>query len=139
MPRNLNQVTLIGRLGQDPEIRHFQNGGQIAHFNLAVGDDYRNQQGEIVNRTYWFPVKIDGKYAETAGKLLHKGSKIAVTGKLIQESWQDQNGNNRTAIKIHASVFEMLDTKQNQPNQSTQATPSNQQSIDPWEDSDIPF
>nr|DAW57082.1 MAG TPA: Single strand binding protein [Bacteriophage sp.] len=49
MARNTNTVILIGHLGGDPEIRQFQNGGQIATFNLAIGDDYRDKQGDTVN------------------------------------------------------------------------------------------
>lgn len=56
MARNTNTVILVGHLGSDPEIRQFQNGGQIATFNLAIGDDYRDRQGNTVKRTHWIPI-----------------------------------------------------------------------------------
>lgn len=111
MARNTNTVILIGHLGGDPEIRQFQNGGQIATFNLAIGDDYRDKQGDTVNRTHWIPIVVHGNSADVARQYLQKGSKICVTGKLVQESWQDQNGNNRTALKVATQSFEMLDSK----------------------------
>lgn len=109
MARNTNTVILVGHLGSDPEIRQFQSGGQIATFNLAIGDDYRDKQGNTVKRTHWIPIVVHGNSADVAN--LQKGSKICVTGKLVQESWQDQNGNNHTALKVATQSFEMLDTK----------------------------
>lgn len=111
MARNTNTVILIGHLGGDPEIRQFQNGGQIATFNLAIGDDYRDKQGDTVNRTHWIPIVVHGNSADVARQYLQKGSKICVTGKLVRESWQDQNGNNRTALKVATQSFEMLVSK----------------------------
>ena len=104
MARNTNTVILVGHLGSDPEIRQFQNGGQIATFN-------RDKQGNTVKRTHWIPIVVHGNSADVARQYLQKGSKICVTGKLVQESWLDQNGNNRTALKVATQSFEMLDSK----------------------------
>lgn len=117
MVRNTNTVILVGHLGSDPEIRQFQNGGQIATFNLAIADDYRDRQGNTVKRTHWIPIVVHGNSADVARQYLQKGSKICVTGKLVQESWQDQNGNNRTALKVATQSFEMLDSKANNETQ----------------------
>lgn len=111
MARNTNIIILVGHLGSDPEIRQFQNGGQIATFNLAIGDDYRDKQGDTVKRTHWIPIVVHGNSADVARQYLQKGSKVCVTGKLVQESWLDQNGNNRTALKVATQSFEMLDSK----------------------------
>lgn len=111
MARNTNSVIITGHLGSAPEIRQFQNGGLIATFNLAIGDDYRDKQGNTVKRTHWIPIVVHGNSADVARQYLQKGSKICVTGKLVQESWQDQNGNNRTALRVATQSFEMLDTK----------------------------
>lgn len=124
MAINTNIVILTGHLGADPEIRQFQNGGQIATLNLAVGDDYRDQQKNIVNRTHWITVVIHGNYSDVARQYLHKGSKVTVTGKLVQENWQDQNGNNRSTLKVAARSFEMHDTRAN--NEQIQSKSSTQ-------------
>ena len=123
MARNTNTVILVGHLGSDPEIRQFQNGGQIATFNLAIGDDYRDKQ-----RTHWIPIVVHGNSADVARQYLQKGSKICVTGKLVQESWQDQNGNNRTALKVATQSFEMLDSK---ASSETQQPTKDKEKIDP--------
>ncbi len=144
MAINTNIVILTGHLGADPEIRQFQNGGQIATLNLAVGDDYRDQQKNIVNRTHWITVVIHGNYSDVARQYLHKGSKVTVTGKLVQENWQDQNGNNRTALKVATQSFEMLDSK---ASSETQQPTKNKEKIDPLSaaaeqdgfNDDIPF
>ena len=98
MARNTNTMILVGHLGSDPEIRQFQNGGQIATFNLAIGDDYRDKQGNTVKRTNWIPIVVHGNSADVARQYLQKGSKICVTGKLVQESWYRKAGKTKTAI-----------------------------------------
>ena len=55
--------------------------GQIATFNLAIGDDYRDKQGNTVKRTHWIPIVVHGNSADVARQYLQKGSKICVTGK----------------------------------------------------------
>ncbi|HHF1770575.1 TPA: single-stranded DNA-binding protein [Haemophilus influenzae] len=144
MARNTNTVILVGHLGSDPEIRQFPNGGQIATFNLAIGDDYRDKQGNTVKRTHWIPIVVHGNSADVARQYLQKGSKICVTGKLVQESWQDQNGNNRTALKVATQSFEMLDSK---ASSETQQPTKDKEKPDPLSaaaeqdgfDDDIPF
>ena len=141
MARNTNTVILVGHLGSAPEIRQFQNGGQIATFNLAIGDDYRDKQGNTVKRTHWIPIVVHGNSADVARQYLQKGSKICVTGKLVQESWQDQNG---TALKVATQSFEMLDSK---ASNETQQPTKGKEKIDPLSaaaeqdgfDDDIPF
>ena len=98
MARNTNTVILVGYLGSDPEIRQFQNGGQIATFNLAIGDDYRDRQGNTVKRTHWIPIVVHGNSADVARQYLQKGSKICVTGKLVQGNWYRKAGKTKTAI-----------------------------------------
>ena len=128
MARNTNSVIITGHLGCDPEIRQFQNRGLIATFNLATSDDYRDKQGNTVKRTHWIPIVVHGNSADVARQYLQKGSKICVTGKLVQESWQDQNGNNRTALKVATQSFEMLDTKSGN---ETQQPTKDKEKLDP--------
>ena len=75
MARNTNTVILVGHLGSAPEIRQFQNGGQIATFNLAIGDDYRDKQGNTVKRTHWIPIVVHGNSADVARQYLQKAQK----------------------------------------------------------------
>lgn len=98
----LNKVQLIGRLGRDPEVRSFQNGGKIVSLRLATSDTWRDKQtGERKERTEWHTVTI---HNEAVGKIaeqyLRKGSEVYVEGKLETRKWQDQGGNDRYSTEV---------------------------------------
>ncbi|MDY3122884.1 MAG: single-stranded DNA-binding protein [[Actinobacillus] rossii] len=138
MSKDTNIVVITGRLGASPELRTFQNGSHIANFNLAVGDDYRDKQGNCVERTHWITVNVFGKMAEVANQYLTKGSRITVQGKLVQEQWKDQNGNSRNTVKINAEIFQMLDSKpqgnsNNNWAQESQGKPKQQAKQKEWD------
>ena len=104
----LNQVCIAGNLGQDVELRFTQQGLAIANLNIAVNEFYKDQSGESQKRTYWFRATAFGRTAEIAGKYLHKGSKVGIAVQLVQRTWQDQEGNNRSSIEIRVSQLELL-------------------------------
>lgn len=83
-----NRVQLIGNLGQDPEVKTFQDGNQLATFNLATSETYRNAEGEKVEDTQWHRVVAKGKTAQIVEKYLQKGKKVAIDGKLITRSYE---------------------------------------------------
>lgn len=83
-----NRVQLIGNLGQDPEVKTFQDGNQLATFNLATSETYRNAEGEKVEDTQWHRVVAKGKTAQIVEKYLKKGKKVAIDGKLITRSYE---------------------------------------------------
>ena len=85
----MNKVNIIGRLGKDSELR---NAGEtkVLNFSLAVNDGYGDRK-----KSYFFDVVLFGKSAENLAPYLTKGTQIGVTGKLVQEKWQDQSGNKR--------------------------------------------
>lgn len=87
-----NSVTLIGRPGADPTMKTFENNRMVAHFSLAVSESYQNAQKEWVNNTQWFNMVAWDKTAENLSKLVRKGRRIAITGKLRTRDWTDSNG-----------------------------------------------
>ena len=102
MSGSLNKVTLIGHLGQDPEVRHFQNGGKVCNLSIATSQKWKDRQsGETRERTEWHRVSIlsDGLVG-IAEKYLHKGSKVYVEGQLETRKWQDQNGQDRYSTEV---------------------------------------
>ena len=105
-----NRVQLIGRLGQDPEVKQ-TNGGTLARFPLATSESYKNKQGERVEDTQWHTIVLWGNLAEIAGKYLQKGKEIALEGKLNHRSYEDKDGNKRYVTEIVASDFLMLGKK----------------------------
>ena len=108
----VNKVTLIGRLGKDPVLKHFSNDNAIAEFSLATDDSYRNKEGQKVEQTDWHNIKIPTKkQAEIAEKYLKKGSLVYIEGKIRYRSYDDKDGNKKYITEIIADNFRMLDGK----------------------------
>ena len=106
----LNKIVTIGRLTRDPEIRYTQSGKAVCTFSIAVDDGYGENK-----KAYFFPVVVWGKTAETCGKSLTKGRKVAVTGKLTTRQYENNEGRKVTVFEIVADAFdgvEFLDKKQ---------------------------
>ncbi len=103
-----NSVTLIGHLGQDPEIVKTQNGKMLANLRLATNEVYRNQKGDKVSTTEWHRCVAWGKLAELVGNYCKKGKEVAVRGKLTYESYEDKEGVRRTATKIVLNELTLL-------------------------------
>jgi len=72
-----NKVQLIGRLGQDPEIITFEDGGKMAKFNLATDDSYKDKQGNKIERTYWHSVIVKNGLVNVVENYITKGKEIA--------------------------------------------------------------
>ena len=95
-----NKVQLIGRAGNDPEIKSFDNGKKIANINLATNDHYTNQKGEKVEETQWHRVVAWGKTADLIEKYVTKGKEIAIEGKLSTRSYDDKNGDKKFVTEV---------------------------------------
>ncbi len=98
-----NKVTLIGNLGNNPEIKTFENNKKLVRLSLATHENYKNQKGEKVEETTWHNVFAWGPLADISERLLKKGSEVCVEGKLVNKSWTDKEGNKRysTEVQIH--------------------------------------
>src|SRR5690606_19773320 len=103
-----NKVQLIGRLGQDPEIITFEDGGKIARFNLATDDSYKDKKGDKVERTYWHSVVVKNGLVKVVEDYVTKGKEIAIEGKLTNRSWDDKDGNKHYVTEIVANELLML-------------------------------
>ncbi len=115
MAGSVNKVILIGNLGQDPEVKSFQNGGRIANLRIATSESWKDRQtGERKERTEWHTVVLqsDGLVG-VAERYLRKGSKVYIEGQLRTRKWQDQNGNDRYSTEVSVGgiggVMTMLD------------------------------
>ena len=108
----VNKVFLIGRLGKDPVIKHFQNDSAIAEFPLATTESYKDREGKWVELTDWHNVKMPNKFmAERAEKYLKKGSQIFLEGKIRTRNYDDKDGNKRYVTEIVVETFRMLDKR----------------------------
>jgi len=104
----INKVFLSGNIGSDPELRCTQSGMQILRFSLAVNDRKRDQQtGEWTDYTNWVTCLLFGKRAEAVSRLVGKGSKVSVEGKLHYSTWEN-NGQKRSAIDVNVDEIELM-------------------------------
>jgi single-strand DNA-binding protein len=102
----VNKVTILGRLGKDPEVRNFQNGGKVVNLRVATSERFKDREGNPQERTEWHAVAIfNEKLGEVAQKYLHKGSEVYLEGKLETRKWQDQSGQDRYATEVVLRPF----------------------------------
>jgi single-strand DNA-binding protein len=143
----MNQVQLIGRLTRDSQLKYTNSGMAIGEFALAVND--RKKQGddwkEVVS---YFDVTLFGRMAEGINQYLTKGKQIGVTGKLEQQRWQNQEGQNRSRVVVIAQHVDLLGGErgegQSRPPMHDTSTPKPAQGSgvqDPGDEfpDDIPF
>jgi single-strand DNA-binding protein len=107
---SLNRVTLIGRLGQNPEVRYLpQTERAVARFSLATNERFLNPKtNQTDDRTEWHRIVVWGKLAEFCEKYLIQGKQIYLEGKLRTRSWQDKEGNKRFTTEIEARNIVLL-------------------------------
>jgi single-strand DNA-binding protein len=102
MAGSVNKVILIGNLGADPEVRSFQNGGQVCNLSVATSERWRDKaSGEMREKTEWHRVAIfNENLVRLAQQYLRKGSKVYLEGQLETRKWQDQNGQDRYSTEV---------------------------------------
>lgn len=105
----INKVTLVGRLGADPEIRTLSSGAMVAKFGVATTESYRDRAGEWQEETQWHDVVLWRNLAERAQQSLRKGTMIYLDGKLSHRKWQDKEGNPRKTTEVVGSFLRVLD------------------------------
>ena len=106
-----NSVQLIGRLGQDPEVRTMTSGKKLTTFSLATSDYYKNSKGDKVEDTQWHNIVAWGKVGEIAAEYLAKGEEVALEGKLTHRSYENQNGDKRYVTEINLNELLMIGGK----------------------------
>lgn len=104
---SLNAVTLVGRVGGDPDVKYFESGSVVCNLTLAVNRLSRNS-----DQPDWFNLELWGKQAEVAANYVRKGSLIGVSGSLKFEHWKDRNtGVNRSKPVIRVERLDLLGSK----------------------------
>jgi single-strand DNA-binding protein len=111
----VNKVTLVGHVGQDPEVRKLENGTPVGRFSLATSENYKDPKdpnAEWQTQTEWHNVVVWRNLAEQAEKVLKKGSLVYVEGKIASRKFTDKNGVERTSTDIVASTFRSMTKKE---------------------------
>ena len=109
MARTINKVELLGRVGTDPEMKYTPNGTAVTNLRLAT-DRYR-RDGE--DATDWHTVIVWGKTAEAVNQYVTKGQRIYVAGRLVQDTWEGEDGQRRSRTEIHTQEVVFLDSNGN--------------------------
>ena len=104
----MNKVILIGNLGKDPELTYTQAGSAKCKFSMATTKVRKNESGEKTETTFWHQVVSWGNQAESCGKFLKKGSKVAVDGEIESRSYDDKDGVKKYITEINAHHVEFL-------------------------------
>ncbi len=109
MARTINQVTLLGRVGADPELRSTKSGTAVVQLRLAT-DRYSKSNGGQ-SETDWHTVVCWGKTAEAVARYVRTGDRVHVSGRLRQHSWQTESGERRSRTEVHSSEVIFLDSR----------------------------
>ena len=156
--RGVNRVTILGNLGNDPEVKHTASGSAIANLTVATSESWNDKAtGEKREAVEWHRVVLFGKLAEVAGEYLRKGSQVYIEGQLRTRKWTDQSGQEKYTTEIVVGmngVMQMIGGKQDsnpqqksgwgqpqQPNPQQQSKPAQSVQHEPPTnfDDDIPF
>lgn len=98
----VNKVILLGRLGNNPELRYTTNGSPVANFNLATNESWMDKDGKKQEKVEWHRIVVFGKLAELCGQYLAKGKQAYLEGKLQTRQWQDKDGQTKYTTEIQA-------------------------------------
>ena len=105
---SLNKVTLIGNLGNDPDVRNTQGGSTITTISVATTEKWKDKDGNVQERTEWHRVKFFNRLAEIAAEYLVKGSQCYIEGSLRTEKYTDKEGVEKYSTDIIASELKLL-------------------------------
>ena len=115
---SVNKVMVMGRLGQDPELRYTQNQTAVCSLNVAT-TEYRMKDGNKEESTEWHKIVVWGKQAENASKYLAKGRGVFIEGRLQTRSWETDSGEKRYSTEIVANNVQFLPQGQNNGGNNT--------------------
>lgn len=145
---SLNKATLIGNLGNDPDVKKTPNGNSVATFSLATNERWTDKSGEKKEHVEWHRVVVWGKLADIVGQYCKKGKQVYVEGKIRTRSWEDKDKVKRYTTEINADTVQFLGGggegggvrpphPAEQPAQTGAATAAAQEPN--WDESDVPF
>ncbi len=143
-----NKVILLGRLGQDPDLKYTPSGAAVANFSVATNRAWKDQDGNQIKKTDWHRIVVWRKLAEIAGNYLKKGSLVYLEGRLETRSWTGQDNVTRYTTEVVVDTMQMIGPKMDRAEAPADIPPPTeefppqqedvQQPPEPTED-DLPF
>ena len=108
----INKVILVGNLGKEPEVKHFEGGGAVAKFSIATNEKFKNKAGEMQEQTEWHNVVVWNALAGVAEKYLKRGARVYIEGKLTHRKYQDASGADKYITEVVGRTLKMLDRRE---------------------------
>jgi single-strand DNA-binding protein len=105
---SVNKVILVGRLGQNPEVRYTPSGDAVCNFSIATSESWTDKSGQKQERTEWHRIVVWRKLAELCNQYLQKGRQVYVEGRLQTRQWQDKDNQTRYTTEVQAQVVQFL-------------------------------
>ena len=133
----MNKVILVGNLTRDPEQTETPSGVAVCRFAIAVSRDYANADGN--KETDFFNITVWRNKAESCGKYLKKGNKVAIVGSLQNRSYEDKDGIKRTVTDVIASDVEFLTPKQSEEENIVSTKREQRPQMEVIDDNFLPF
>jgi single-strand DNA-binding protein len=142
----VNKVIIIGRLGQDPEVRYTPNGQAVANFTVATSENWTDKtSGNKQERTEWHRIVVWGRLAELCKDYLKKGRQVYIDGRLQTRNWDDRDGKKRYITEIVANTIQFLGSSSERSDSDT-TTDTGVEYVPPFDtnvshvsDDEIPF
>ncbi|MHA1558835.1 MAG: single-stranded DNA-binding protein [Alphaproteobacteria bacterium] len=119
---SVNKVLLLGRLGQDVDLKYTTNGNAVGSFSVATTEKYKGKDGNQKEDTTWHNIVVWGKTAELCEQYLSKGRECFIEGRIQNRSWEDQNGDKKYRTEVVANSVQFIGgqgEKQNSPAQNS--------------------
>lgn len=109
MSTDINQITIVGRLTKDAEMRYTSSGTALCTFSIACNEDVKQSSGQWEEKAHFFDCTLWGKSAESLNQYLVKGKQVAIVGRLKQDRWEDRDsGQNRSKVSINVFTLQLL-------------------------------
>ena len=128
MAKGFNKVILMGNLTRDVEVRTTTSGQSVANFSLAVNRSWRGQDGQQQDQTSFINCVAWGRVGDIIAQYVHKGSPLLVSGRLDQRSYQDKDGNKRSAVEVVVEDFNFVGSASGRSDNSSPSASSSNQS-----------
>tara|TARA_B100001971_G_scaffold91031_1_gene83987 strand:- start:55884 stop:56339 length:456 start_codon:yes stop_codon:yes gene_type:complete len=123
---SVNKVIILGRLGQDPELKYTPSGAAVCNFSLATSETWNDKaSGQKQEKTEWHRIVVWGKLAELCNQYLSKGRQAFVEGKIQTRSWEDKDGNKRYTTEISAQTVQFIGGQAGASNYDMQSNDAN--------------
>lgn len=106
----INRVVLVGRLTRDPELRALPSGTSVCGLRVACNSSRKDPSGELIERPNYFDVSVYGAPAESVSRYMHRGSRVAIDGRLEWREWETAEQERRQAVSIVADTVQFLDS-----------------------------